>query len=129
MADALRPDRVITGWHSSRLPLLRFIPAGPATFVWRRWVAGQAHPIGVHCFGSRAQEEQEENMARTLSRIVFTVSVMLIGSLNARAQEHCSTAHFRGVFGALAQGDLIFVPPGSGIPTGPTARVARVDVD
>src|SRR5690242_7210505 len=54
------------------------IPAGQATFVWRRWVAGQARPIGVHCFGSRAQEEQEENMARTLSRIVLTVSVMLI---------------------------------------------------
>ncbi len=68
-------------------------------------------------------------MARTLSRIVLTVSVMLIAALNARAEEHCSTSQFRGVFGALAQGDLIFVPPGSGIPTGPTARVARVDVD
>ncbi len=68
-------------------------------------------------------------MARTLLRIVLTVSATLIAAINAGAQEHCSTAHFRGVFGALAQGDLIFVPPGSGIPTGPTARVARVDVD
>ncbi len=64
-------------------------------------------------------------MARTLLRIVLTVSATLIAAINAGAQEHCSTAHFRGVFGALAQGDLIFVPPGSGIPTGPTARVAR----
>jgi hypothetical protein len=73
--------------------------------------------------------EQEEDMARTLSRIVLTVYVMLIGALNVRAEKHCSTTQFRGVFGALAQGDLVFVPPGSGIPTGPTARVARVDVD
>jgi hypothetical protein len=89
-------------------------------------VAGQSRLIRVNFSGSTAQEE---NVTRTFSRTLLTVSVTLIAALNARAEEPCSTSQFRGVFGALAQGSLIFVPPGSGIPTGPTARVARVDVD
>ena len=69
-------------------------------------------------------------MARSFSRIAFTAAITIVAAaVNIQAEERCSTSQFRGVYGALAQGDLIFVPPGSGIPTGPTARVARVDVD
>lgn len=68
-------------------------------------------------------------MVRTIFRTALTISIAVVSALSLWATENCSTSDFRGTFGALAQGDLVFVPPGSGIPTGPTARVARVDVD
>jgi hypothetical protein len=42
-----------------------------------------------------------------------------------QAQE-CSTSDLKGVYGALAQGSFLGVP---GVPSGPTVRVGRVEVD
>ena len=64
-----------------------------------------------------------------MARLVFRNVLILFAALSAlpvRAKMNYRDSDYQGVFGAIAVGNVISTP---GIPTGPTVRVGRVELD